>query len=209
MLHGTDRFRSLDSKKRAVVLDAASSEFATFGYLAASTNRIASLAKISKGALFSYFPTKEMLFAGVVGSLFDEIAESAPELIAPPSGDALEAQLHALADRVWKIDQRWPRLFVLGQELTFHGRHIPEYAEHQQRYRSVIDAHLLAAIDSSASAGKLRDDPGLEAARELASAVFDRLRTLLMLRAPHAASEEAYRSLSNALVTSLARAILR
>lgn len=200
-MHGTDRFRALDPKKRSVVIEAASQEFATFGYLAASTNRIAASAGISKGALFSYFPTKEMLFAGVVGTLFDEIGAADPALVAAPTG-SVEAQLEALAMRLFALDARWPKLFVLGQELRFHGAHVPECKQHLDRFRTLIDAHVEAAIAGSAGGAAA-------VSRELALAVFDRLRAHFVLRSPEVASEAQFRAIVQPLVTALGRALAR
>jgi AcrR family transcriptional regulator len=200
-MHGTDRFRALDSKKRAVVIDAASNEFASFGYLAASTNRIAASAGISKGALFSYFPTKEMLFAGVVGTLFDEITAADAKHLEAPSGST-EEQLDALAMRLFALDARWPKLLVLEHELRFHGAHVPECKEHLARFRTLVDAHVEHAVAGSTGASAT-------VARELALAVFDRLRTHFVLRAADVASEPQFRALSQPLISALARSVTR
>jgi len=200
-MHGTDRFRALDSKKRAVVIDAASNEFASFGYLAASTNRIASSASISKGALFSYFPTKEMLFAGVVGTLFDEITAADAKYLEAPSG-SIEEQLDALAMRLFALDARWPKLLVLEHELRFHGAHVPECKEHLSRFRTLIDAHVEHAVAGSTGSSAA-------IARELALAVFDRLRTHFVLRAADVGSEPQFRALAQPLISALARSVSR
>ncbi len=207
MLHGTDRFRSLDSKKRSVVLDAAAEEFATYGYLAASTNRIAAAAKISKGALFSYFPTKEMLFGGVVGSLFEHVLSDSPELAAAPPESTLSAELALLAGRLFALHQRWPRLFRLGIELTLQGAHVPDVSAHVEHYHSLLDAHVAAAVARAGSQSKLAVDPVVAA--QLAGAAFDRLRTMLVLRAPEAVDRDRFDKLAVAMTDALARAIAR
>lgn len=207
MMYGTDRFRSLDPKKRSVVLEAAAEEFATYGYLAASTNRIAASAKISKGALFSYFPTKEMLFGGVVGSLFEHVSEETPDLVAPASGANVGEELRSVGARLFALHQRYPRLFRLGHELSFQSKHIPDASEQVNRYRSLVDGPVLGAIDRAAKGGKLAVD--VSAASHLAGAAFDRLRSLLVLGAPEAADEASFASASDALTAAVSRAISR
>lgn len=207
MLHGTDRFRSLDAKKRSVVLDAAADEFASFGYLAASTNRIAASAKISKGALFSYFPTKEMLFAGVVASLFDQVQAESPELVAPPALNAIEDDLRTLMTRLFALHARWPKLLRLGHELTFEAAHIPDAGSHAERFRALIDGHAVAIVEHAASNNKLSSKP--EIATELVLSAFDRLRGLLVTGHEFGREQERFNALCSGLSASVARAIAR
>jgi len=207
MSHGTDRFRSLDVKKRSVVLDAAAEEFASLGYLAASTNRIAASAKISKGALFSYFPTKEMLFAGVVSSLFDQVQAESPELVAAPSNGSLEGDLRTLTSRLFALHARWPKLLRLGHELTFEAAHIPDANSHVERFRALSDSHARAIVERAASANKLTTSP--EIAVHLVLAVLDRLRGLLVTNSADVSEESRCDALSTGLSAAVARAISR
>lgn len=62
----SERFLHLKQEKSDRVLAAAINEFATRGYEQANTNRIASTAGISVGALFKYFASKEDLFRYVI-----------------------------------------------------------------------------------------------------------------------------------------------
>lgn len=62
----TQRFQQLDPEKARRIIDAAVSEFATKGYEAANTNRIAKAAEVSVGSLFQYFKSKENLFQYVI-----------------------------------------------------------------------------------------------------------------------------------------------
>lgn len=59
------------NKKR--IIDAAIIEFGENGYANASTNRICSAAKVSKGLLFHYFGTKDQLFAEVFCRCMEDI----------------------------------------------------------------------------------------------------------------------------------------
>ncbi|WP_096186403.1 TetR/AcrR family transcriptional regulator [Evansella halocellulosilytica] len=57
-----DKFLNLKSERREAIINAALKEFATKGYLDASTNTIAKEAGISKPLLFHYTSTKKDLF---------------------------------------------------------------------------------------------------------------------------------------------------
>lgn len=207
MSHGTDRFRSLDVKKRSVVLDAAAEEFASFGYLAASTNRIAASAKISKGALFSYFPTKEMLFAGVVSSLFDQVQAESPELVAAPSSGSIDGDLRTLMARLFALHARWPKLLRLGHELTFEAAHIPDASNHVERFRALSDGHAHAIIERAGAANKLATSP--EIATQLVLSALDRLRGLLVTGSAAVSEQSGFDALSAGLSAAIVRAISR
>jgi AcrR family transcriptional regulator len=66
MNYGTERFHRLEEEKQQVVLAAIEQQFIRHGYDAASTNEAARMSGISKGALFSYFPTKDTMFLAVL-----------------------------------------------------------------------------------------------------------------------------------------------
>lgn len=54
------------------ILDAGARVFAEVGYTAGTTNRIASMAGVSIGSLYSYFPNKEAIVAELVRSHIDD-----------------------------------------------------------------------------------------------------------------------------------------
>jgi len=55
-------FEELPAEKKELIMEACIEEFAHFGYVNASTNRIVKKIDISKGSLFKYFNTKEELY---------------------------------------------------------------------------------------------------------------------------------------------------
>ncbi len=65
-----DRFEVITEEKREQVLTAAIEEFAQNGFNGTSINKVAKHAKISIGAMYSYFESKEDLFLTVVERLF-------------------------------------------------------------------------------------------------------------------------------------------
>jgi AcrR family transcriptional regulator len=207
MLYGTERFRSLDVKKRSVVLDAAANEFASFGYLAASTNRIASAAKISKGALFSYFPTKELLFGAVLSSMLDRVQADSPEMLTAPSNGTLEADLRALMARLFALHARWPKLLRLSHALTFEAPHLPAAQTYGERFRAWTDEHARTLIARQAAANQLVTST--EVATHLTLSALDHLRDLLVTGSPDVRDQNRYDVLCAGLSAAIVRAIQR
>lgn len=62
-------------EKRRAVIDSALEVFLKEGYSAASMDRVAEVANVSKRTIYNYFPSKEDLFLGVIGSMVDDVLE--------------------------------------------------------------------------------------------------------------------------------------
>ncbi len=58
----TNKFEQLADLKQKIIIDASVSEFANNGFKNASVNKIVEKAGISKGSLFNYFKSKNLLF---------------------------------------------------------------------------------------------------------------------------------------------------
>lgn len=210
-IYGTERFNGLDSKKRTAVLAAATTEFARFGYLAASTNRISAAAGVSKGALFSYFSTKEALFTGVIRSQFELIEKEAPTLLADVDPGPLAQRLTALALRQWELHQRAPSLFVLGWVVRDAVRHITEARGLQARYAMISADHIHALVQDARARGELADNMSDESVTFLLESTMQRLRDQLWEGSENATSPENLPTLEQyaALATSLCAAVSR
>ena len=178
-IYGTERFNGLDSKKRSAVLAAATTEFARFGYLAASTNRISAAAGVSKGALFSYFSTKEALFTGVVRSQFELIEKEAPHLFADVDAGSLGSRLTTLAIRHWELHQRSPSLFILGWVVRDAARHIPEARGLLARYAMISADQIQTLVHDARIAGELSATASDETVAFMLESSLQRLRDQL------------------------------
>ncbi len=64
--------RTRREKQRAIV-DSALEVFLKEGYAAASMDRVAEVADVSKRTIYNHFASKEDLFLGVIGSLVDDV----------------------------------------------------------------------------------------------------------------------------------------
>ncbi|MDD2775141.1 MAG: TetR/AcrR family transcriptional regulator [Gallionella sp.] len=72
------RGRPRDPERMKRVLEAASEQFIAYGFAQASVDAIAKLSGVSKVTIYSYFPTKEALFAAAVGRITDTVFASLP-----------------------------------------------------------------------------------------------------------------------------------
>jgi AcrR family transcriptional regulator len=75
------------AETRARILDAASEVFATHGYAAGTTNRIADASGLSVGSLYQYFPNKDAILVELVRAHIDEGTRETLEALAGWTGD--------------------------------------------------------------------------------------------------------------------------
>lgn len=156
----TQRFRNLPEDKQRRVEAAAVAEFAQHGFEHANTNRIATVAEVSVGALFKYFPTKHDLFGHVVGLGAAKLERQVQELVDLPGGILvkLEALLHAVLETS-RTDRHRIQLY---HEITATGNRKLAHAMSMEleSFTSKAYTDLLAAAQAS---GEIRDDvpPGM------------------------------------------------
>lgn len=75
----TSLFFGLNTEKRQNILTTGLTEFADYGYENSSTNRIVEKARISKGSLFKYFPTKEDFYFYILDEITSELISGLEE----------------------------------------------------------------------------------------------------------------------------------
>lgn len=97
------RGRPRDPGRVKRVLDAAAGQFIEHGFARASVDAIAKLSGVSKVTIYSYFPTKEELFAAAVGSSTDEVFASLPPGALDP--DNPEAALAMIGESFLKLNR--------------------------------------------------------------------------------------------------------
>src|SRR5215216_1869513 len=95
-----DSEESRSGRKRAAILQAATTLFLRNGYRGTSMDEIAALAGVSKQTVYKHFADKERLFIEIVTRAVDEISDPvhAEVLALADSGD-VEADLRDLARR--------------------------------------------------------------------------------------------------------------
>jgi AcrR family transcriptional regulator len=94
----------LKGKKRQTILDAALRIFADFSYAGTNMDMIAKKARISKGLIYTYFPSKESLLVGVLRA---GLAKVDDEFMRIPKKGALNGK----KDFAKMVDQ-WVEMFL-------------------------------------------------------------------------------------------------
>src|ERR1700716_3334678 len=147
------------SRKRAAILEAATTVFLSNGYLGTSMDEIAALAAVSKQTVYKHFADKEQLFIEIVlAAVYEGV------LVLDDSGD-LEADLRDLARRLLgRVIQ--PRLLQLRRLVIGEAGRFPELGRtFYERGPGRTIAALAAAFERLAERGELNlDDPLLAAA---------------------------------------------
>lgn len=115
----------LDEVERRRILDAITTVFLEKGYEGANTNEIARRAKTSKQTLYSLFPTKADLFAGVIGAHADRLFERHVEFIE--SAESPATTLNDMGYMMLKMFSA-PRFLALYRILVAEAHNFPDLA---------------------------------------------------------------------------------
>lgn len=98
----TNLFYQLDNEKKAKIINVGISEFAKYGYMNSSTNRIVKKSGISKGSLFKYFHSKEELYFYILDSVTAEFISCMEETI-----DSLPKELFKRVIKYSELEFAW------------------------------------------------------------------------------------------------------
>ena len=107
------RQRAVADVKRAHVLAAARTAFFELGLDGASLREIAKRAGYTPGAIYSYFASKEDIYAALLGESLERLNAGVAEAVAPRRTTADEA-LHAAATAFFDFFRENPRDLDLG-----------------------------------------------------------------------------------------------
>jgi len=149
------------SKKRELILEAATNAFRDRGYEATSMDHVAELAMVSKRTVYNHFGSKEVLFRAVVDGL---IAHSqALKQIEFDAGRPLDAQLHDFAAAKARVATD-PALAGLMRVVIGVFVRDPEFARDAVTQAAAGEDALVRWLQAASAAGKLRvADPQLAA----------------------------------------------
>src|SRR3954468_3061246 len=153
------------ARKRAGILEAATTVFLRNGYLGTSMDEVAALAAVSKQTVYKHFADKQSLFAeivtGTVDAAGDRVHASVLELA--DSGD-VEADLRDLARRQLALVMQ-PRVLQLRRLVIGEAGRFPELGRtFYERGPGRTMQALAQAFARLAQAGTLKlDDPAIAA----------------------------------------------
>jgi AcrR family transcriptional regulator len=154
------------ARKRAAILEAATTLFLRNGYGGTSMDEIAARAAVSKQTVYKQFAGKERLFSEIVTGTVSEVSDPVYEEVRKleDSGD-VEADLRGLARRLLERVMQ-PRILQLRRLVIGEAGRFPELGQvfYEQGPGRTIAA-LAAVFERLAERGVLQlDDPQLAAA---------------------------------------------
>ena len=117
--HYKDAFEKISHDKKKRILDAAITEFAGKGFIAANINVIAKNAGISIGSMYNYIESKEMLFLTVVDHGY-KVLEEVISSVDLEQGDIFE-KFELLLRMAQKYSRDYPELNQIYLDLTSEG----------------------------------------------------------------------------------------
>lgn len=140
------------SARRAAILDVARQSFFENGYAATTMSEIAAKLGGSKGTLWSYFPSKEDLFAAVLDDVTTEFRQQlsqAIELHEELRSTLTRLCLHVVATLIE------PQFISLHRLITAEGGRFPEigrilYDSGSSNLRTIVMAYLNRCIEEGA-----------------------------------------------------------
>lgn len=150
--------RAHETRQR--ILDAAARVFASHGYAAGTTNRIAAAADISIGSLYQYFPNKDAILVELVRRHVTEgVAAVSEQLAVLRSASAsLPARIGALVDAALSTHTDDPRLHQVLFEEAPRPRELLDELH-------AIEEWMISTVESLLGADRAVqvDDPGMAA----------------------------------------------
>ncbi|EAQ69363.1 bacterial regulatory s/ tetR family protein [Synechococcus sp. RS9909] len=149
---GHSRGRQRSPRKADAILKGARQEFLQRGYAAASMDRIAATAGVSKPTIYSHYGDKASLFRALTCWMVQRRVEDVfgPSSPAPPGPKQARRQLAQLAARIVEVNERQPEMLdflrlVIGESGRFPDLAKGFVAEVQQRALTRL-TQILAVI---------------------------------------------------------------
>ncbi len=150
-----EAFDKIPEAKRKRVLDAATDEFATYGFENTSIQQIAKRAEISVGSVYKYFENKDELFAMVVKenlSLLEELL-----LHHSSSDEDVMVKAESVLKELLKFSKKHPQLIKLYCAITT-GNNTEFSRLLAQRVESISAKVYTEVIEKAQLSGEARKD---------------------------------------------------
>ncbi|HEY4407977.1 MAG TPA: TetR/AcrR family transcriptional regulator [Xanthobacteraceae bacterium] len=158
------------SDRRLEILDAAQRCFARSGFHGASMQEICAEAAMSPGNLYRYFPSKEVLIAGICER---NRAEAADSLLTVDQAPGFFEGLAALARH--HLVERPEEEAGLCAEIMAESRRNPEIARLHTELEQDIKTRLIEMLRRAASRGEISSAADLDAAATMLMVLSDGL----------------------------------
>jgi len=156
---------------RTRLLDATVECLVTYGYSGTTTQRVAEIAGVTRGAQVHHFRSKEDLVAAAVEHLAEQRVQAAVRDLGRVT--ASPDPVSMLLDYLWESHQG--PIFVATLELWVASRTDPGLAEHIDRVEPIVTGTLISAL-----AQLVPDRAAQKELRDLAFTAMDALRGILL-----------------------------
>lgn len=201
---GAHREREKAPRQRQI-LSAAFEEFAANGYAAARLDRVARRARIAKGTIYLYFPSKSRLFQAVVRNLIQPVPAGFESIVAASPAPASQLLAEFIAGQYsGLVGNRKAREIV--RLLIAESGKFPELAELYRR--EVIDPGMRAIrllLEKGASSGEFRQSLAHDFPQMIAAPAVLAVVWTLIFGAHFALDLETYRTAHVQFVTAALR----
>lgn len=150
-----EAFDKIPEEKRKRILDAATTEFADYGFENTSIQQIAKKAEISVGSVYKYFENKEELFSMVVKEGLSSLEELL--LTHSASDEDVIVKAEKVLKELLKFSKRHPQLIKLYCAVTTGNN--TEFSQMlAQRVESISAKVYTEVIKSAQKFGDVRSD---------------------------------------------------
>jgi AcrR family transcriptional regulator len=120
-----------DVDRRQLIIRAATTCFAKYGYTTTTNKMVAEVAGVAPGLIYYYFESKQTLFAAVYSEITRYRYERSRQAVA--SQDTLVSQISALIEdliQMWEVDTSY---------VEFHGRTMHEVHHDSSLYGALVE----------------------------------------------------------------------
>ncbi|HEX2013385.1 MAG TPA: TetR/AcrR family transcriptional regulator [Roseateles sp.] len=153
----------LTDRKREAIVQAAIAEFREHGFAGTSMDRLAAVAGVSKRTVYNHFPSKDELFAAILGQLFER-SHALVGLAYAPQRPLREQLRELLAQKMALLNDA--SFMDLSRVALAEMMHTPERARAMVARLAEKEEGLAAWIRAAQTDGRLRPvDPTYAAAQ--------------------------------------------
>jgi AcrR family transcriptional regulator len=156
---------------RMRLLDATVECLVTYGYAGTTTQRVAEIAGVTRGAQVHHFRSKEDLVAAAVEHLAEQRVQAAVRDLGKVGSNP--DPVSTMLDYLW--DSHQTAVFVATLELWVAARTDPVLAEHIDRVEPIVTGALISAL-----AQLVPNRAAQKELRDLAFTAMDALRGILL-----------------------------
>jgi AcrR family transcriptional regulator len=157
-------FEKLSSEKQARIVNASISEFSEKDYETASMNSVVNQAGISKGSLFNYFKTKNILYNHIYKLALGEVKNYLRNVRDKTADFPFDERLSKIVDSGIKFITEHPRLARIYFRLVYSGDS-PNRDKIVNELQSMSEDYLGNIVQDAMNRGEL--NPNLDKAQSV------------------------------------------